>query len=328
MAFKPIGINQNTGQQRAINENDTLQVTEIISATGTILQMLADSGSGGGLTLTPPAGSFHGDVLLSGGSAGGSGGTVRITGGAADQGGNVFVTGGQNSTFNGTGNLTLAGGPGTGPADAGNLILQGGTSISGSPSPILMQTGNSSQTWVKLDPNGNVILNASGSNLAQAATNGFTYLPVCDTGAPSGTPSVLPTGAVPTVWQGTTLYVYSGGVWNAVGSSSITINSYTADTTLSGTPTIQYSNNTGASGAVQLTLPTAVSGMAFIFYVTTAQFLKVQTATGAQIYLGVSPTAVTGFVRSNAIGSALRLVAQSSTLWIAESVAGTWTIDT
>jgi hypothetical protein len=64
---------------------------------------------------------------------------------------------------------------------------------------LALQVGGTGQFGVS--PLGSVICNDSGSNLAQNATDGFTYLPRCATGAPSGTPTSV-TGAAALVVGG------------------------------------------------------------------------------------------------------------------------------
>lgn len=64
---------------------------------------------------------------------------------------------------------------------------------------------------VKIGQGGNVITNASGSNVATNAVTGFLYIPCC-AGVPTGVPSVLPTGANAVIWDTTNkkFMVYDG----------------------------------------------------------------------------------------------------------------------
>ncbi|MCB0128689.1 MAG: hypothetical protein KDE58_40770 [Caldilineaceae bacterium] len=59
----------------------------------------------------------------------------------------------------------------------------------------------------------------SGAALDTTATLGFAYLPTC-AGAPTGTPELVPTGAVASVYDTTNnrLYVYNGA-WKSVALS-------------------------------------------------------------------------------------------------------------
>lgn len=78
---------------------------------------------------------------------------------------------------------------------------------------------------VVIDNAGSLICNASGSNLAQNATGGFLYVPVCATGAPSGTPTSV-TGATALVVQGDTLYFRGTSAWQALtagGGGGVTV---------------------------------------------------------------------------------------------------------
>jgi hypothetical protein len=82
--------------------------------------------------------------------------------------------------------------------------------------------------------------------------------------------------------------------------------------------------NTGASGAVVLTLPAPVVGMRFRVYLTVAQDVDINAATGTQILV---LTNATGDAISSAatIGNSIELVALSSTTWGAFATSGTWT---
>lgn len=71
-------------------------------------------------------------------------------------------------------------------------------------------------TPVKLDSKKNVILNANGVALGTTDTAGYTYLPTC-AGAPTGVPTVAPTGAAPFVYDTTNnkLWAYNGA-WRGI----------------------------------------------------------------------------------------------------------------
>ena len=61
--------------------------------------------------------------------------------------------------------------------------------------------------------------------------------------------------------------------------------------------------NTGASGAVNITLPAGVSGYEMEFEVTAAQYLKV-TAVGSEVFtFKGADTAAAGYIRSNTVGT-------------------------
>lgn len=82
--------------------------------------------------------------------------------------------------------------------------------------------------------------------------------------------------------------------------------------------------NTGASGAVVLTLPDPVVGMEFTVFLTVAQDVDINAATGTQILV---LTNATGDAISSAatIGNRITLRAVSATEWIPLETSGTWT---
>lgn len=82
--------------------------------------------------------------------------------------------------------------------------------------------------------------------------------------------------------------------------------------------------NTGASGAIVLTLPTPVAGMHIRVYLTVAQDVDLNAATSTQI---LALTNATGDAISSAatIGNSIELVAISATQWVAFASSGTWT---
>lgn len=82
--------------------------------------------------------------------------------------------------------------------------------------------------------------------------------------------------------------------------------------------------NTGASGAIVLTLPTPVVGMDCMFVLTAAQDVDVNAANGTQI---LTLTNATGDAISSAatIGNFVWLKAISTTQWLPLASSGTWT---
>jgi len=96
---------------------------------------------------------------------------------------------------------------------AGASVGQVRTTTSGD-----LELGSNSTSYLFVDPNGNVILGAK-AQLAQAATNGFSYIPEINNsgGAPSGTPTSV-TGKVPMCFGVTsnTLYIYANAAWRTV----------------------------------------------------------------------------------------------------------------
>jgi hypothetical protein len=91
-----------------------------------------------------------------------------------------------------------------------------------------------------------------------------------------------------------------------------------------------FHTNTGATGEVPLTLPTIDLGpptQDYRFGVTTAQYLKIVAPAGVTINIGTTASTPGGFVRSNIVGSTMRLVAVTSTQWFAEGASGEWRVD-
>lgn len=82
--------------------------------------------------------------------------------------------------------------------------------------------------------------------------------------------------------------------------------------------------NTGASGAIVLTLPTPAAGMHIRVYLTVGQDVDINAAADTQI---LSLTNATGDAISSAatIGNSIELVAISATQWVAFASSGTWT---
>lgn len=84
--------------------------------------------------------------------------------------------------------------------------------------------------------------------------------------------------------------------------------------------------NEGAAGAITASLPAAVAGLEYTFYVQTAQNHIIDAAAGDTVRVGASVSAASGNATSNTVGSALHLVCINATEWIATSVLGTWTV--
>ena len=93
-----------------------------------------------------------------------------------------------------------------------------------------------------------------------------------------------------------------------------TVTAYTTNQTFTSAHNGQLSTNQGASGEVQITLPSAALDLEFRYAVVTAQYFRMIATGGATISLGDGLTsAANGFVRSNTVGSMLHLVAVSTT---------------
>lgn len=88
--------------------------------------------------------------------------------------------------------------------------------------------------------------------------------------------------------------------------------------------------NTGAAGAVAMTLPTTVNtiaGMTYTCIVNAAQTFGFTPNTGVQIRDGTTNgTATTGTLTSNELGAVVTVKALSTTQWIVMEKRGTWTL--
>lgn len=124
---------------------------------------------------------------------------------------------------------------------------------------------------------------------------------------------------------------FSTGGWSAngltFGGAKRDVAARTGDVTLSATSGSQLQTNEGASGAINLTLPTAATGLTYEAVVQANQYLRFTAATGDTIRDGATASATAGYIRSTTVGSTIRLVAINATEWIVMSKTGTWTID-
>lgn len=213
----------------------------------------ATQGNGGNLTLAGGDGASTssgngGNVVINGGQALStqSAGNVTITGGAVGfgtvGGGKITITGGGNLGLGSVNlstadsavtaaplNLNTGQGIATGilggiiniaPGASSNAVgapvnINGGNVGSGNNDggAIVLTGGTPSGTGAR----GNIVLNGSGAALATTANGGFVNVPTC-AGAPTGTPSTIPTGTVPIVFDTTNvkLMAYTGGSWQQV----------------------------------------------------------------------------------------------------------------
>jgi len=104
----------------------------------------------------------------------------------------------------------------------------------------------------------------------------------------------------------------------------------TTDLTLTDAMCGRNYNNSGASGAMVFTLPTAVAGQIYHARVVAAQYVRFTAAGSSTIYLGSTVSAAGGYIRSNVAGSTVTLECQvggSSGVWVATDYTGTWTVD-
>lgn len=113
--------------------------------------------------------------------------------------------------------------------------------------------------------------------------------------------------------------------WHVLGSNGIPRVITTATTTTLTADQLYNSTfiNTGASGAIVLTLPAPKTGMRFRVYLNVAQDVDIDAAADTQI---LALTNATGDAISSAatIGNCIELVALSATTWGAFASSGTW----
>lgn len=84
--------------------------------------------------------------------------------------------------------------------------------------------------------------------------------------------------------------------------------------------------NEGASALNYHTLPTAVAGLVYTFYVQDTDGIRVVANTGDTIRINTSVSASAGYAESTTVGSSVTLTAINATEWVATSVIGTWTL--
>jgi hypothetical protein len=82
--------------------------------------------------------------------------------------------------------------------------------------------------------------------------------------------------------------------------------------------------NTGAAGAIVLTLPTPAVGMHIRVYLTAAQDVDLNAANGTQILVLTNATG-DAISSAGAIGNSIELVALSATTWGQIAASGVWT---
>lgn len=102
---------------------------------------------------------------------------------------------------------------------------------------------------------------------------------------------------------------------------------HTALDTLTAAETGTIHTNKGASGTFALTLPPAVEGMQFYFYVAEAQALQIEPASGETISLPSSgvPEAANDYIVADLEGESVHLVCCETGKWAVMGFTGTWT---
>lgn len=183
-----------------------------------------------------------------------------------------------------------------------------------------------------------ILANAAGAaftiSLPPVSTKVFPYLVIKKTDS-STNAVTIDAFSSEAIDGGTTLTLYrqwewvilhaNDSRWNVLSRSAATVRIVTATATL--TADQLYGTcfvNTGASGAIVLTLPAPQPGMRFRVFLTAAQDVDINPADSTQILV---LTNATGDAISSAAtaGNSIELVAASSTTWVAFYASGTWT---
>lgn len=119
----------------------------------------------------------------------------------------------------------------------------------------------------------------------------------------------------------------------AASSGTITIE---ANTAVAASPNIITSSesgklftNEGVAAKNYHTLPTAVAGLNYQFYVQDSNGIRIVSNTGDKIRLYDNVTITAGYIESTTVGSAIQLIAINNTEWIVSPGAiGTWVLET
>lgn len=118
-------------------------------------------------------------------------------------------------------------------------------------------------------------------------------------------------------------YVLKNSLASQIGTLqwNVTNVTKTANYTVVALDAGKYFNNIGASGAITNTLPTAVAGMRFSFYVDAAQILAVQASGSDTIRYRGTVSAAAGNIFSNVQGAYLDIFAVASGKWIVNNIS-------
>ncbi len=76
------------------------------------------------------------------------------------------------------------------------------------------------------------------------------------------------------------------------------------------------------------TLPLAAAGMIFTFIVNHTDGIRIVANTGDTIQANGSTSIAAGYMESTVAGSIVRLICVDGTEWIADSIIGTWALET
>lgn len=131
-------------------------------------------------------------------------------------------------------------------------------------------------------------------------------------------------GQVPKVNTGATALEWGDAFTYATPHS---VENFTGNDTLTAAESGKTCTNAGASGAIELTLPTAATGLTFSFVVSAAQYLRINFAAGDNGRYLATTSATAGYFRANVAGNFVSLIAIDATTWQVTSLDGTWTVD-
>jgi len=102
--------------------------------------------------------------------------------------------------------------------------------------------------------------------------------------------------------------------------------SKTANYSVLAADTFTEFDNIGAAGTVTFTLPTPAVGLVFGFAVMAAYNLIIQAPGGSFVYMGTVPSSSGGSLTSSSVGSYVYFKCRSSTVWVVQTVSGTWSV--
>lgn len=111
------------------------------------------------------------------------------------------------------------------------------------------------------------------------------------------------------------------------GRGPVEVVAHTADYTLTANDSGECHSSKGAAGAIVATLPAAVVGLNFIFYVGATQEHRVDPAASEVMQLPSTGANQAGgaYLTANAIGETLHIACFETGVWSVIASVGTWT---
>lgn len=148
------------------------------------------------------------------------------------------------------------------------------------------------------------------------------------TGLGTGVSTFLATPSSANLASAVTDEVGSGkAVFGTAPALSLAVEAFTAGDTLTTAESGKICTNTGAAGAVTLTLPAATgSGVYFMGYCTVAQNIVFDAAGTDVIQNNASASTAGGTATAGAVGRGIMLVDVSSGVWGVAYTIGAWTM--